>query len=163
MDEFLDRLLRLAGFGFPAALPGEPLASALLEAAFLVAVADDVLSSNEDDLLAAAMTFVRGGPVDLDAELERLNEARSHDGVDGRFAHIGSVLESADERARVLRFAAVVALCDQRVVPREHGTLLKLGKALGFSPEDVLRVTSEVREMTLGGGSKGLLPGRRLG
>jgi tellurite resistance protein len=148
LDEHLKNLLRHAGFASPAARPGEPLASALIEAAFLVAAADDLLSASEAELLQAAMSFVRGAevnPAELDAALEHLNEVRSHDGTDSRLIHIGSVLDDPQQRAQVLRFAAAVALCDRRVVPREHGTLLKLGKALGFSPEEVLRVNEEVR------------------
>jgi tellurite resistance protein len=151
VDAHLHRLLTLVGFVSPAARPGEPLKSALIEAAFLVAVADDILSPTEIELLAEAMAFVRGAPFDgaeLEHALEQLNENRSRDGSDGRLQAIGSALRDRDDRARVLRFAAVVALCDQRIVPREHGTLLKLGKALGYSPEAVLGVTAEVRQAT---------------
>ncbi|MDW8251753.1 MAG: TerB family tellurite resistance protein [Myxococcales bacterium] len=148
MDKHLQNLLRYVGFPTPTARPGEPLASALLEAAFLVAAADDLLSTSEAELLQAAMSFVRGqeiGAAELDATLEHFNEIRSHDGTDSRLVHISSMLDDPSQRGQVLRFAVAVALCDRRVVPREHGTLLKLGKALGFSPEEVFRVQEEVR------------------
>lgn len=122
-----------------------------MEAAFLIAVADDFLSANEIELLTASMTFLRGipiGPAELEAELERLNEARSHEGVDLRIAHIAEALETAEERAITLQFASVIAVCDRWMVPREHGTLFKLGRALGFTPEEILRSIEETRRMS---------------
>ena len=148
MDSQLTSLLELTGLRLPAEPPGEPLASLLIETAFLMAVADDRLNPTELELLSEVMAFVRGRALDqgeFETALERLNEARSRDGVDGRLRFIGTTVASTAERDRLLRFGAVVALCDRRVVPREHGTLFKLGKVLGHRPEQILPVVDEVR------------------
>ena len=149
MDPQLAKLLELSGFRLPAEPPPEPLAGLLIETAFLMAVADDRLNPSELDLLAEAMAFVRGQPLstrDFEAALDRLNETRMRDGAEARLRVIAAGVSSAADRERLMRFGVVMALCDRRVVPREHGTLFMLGRALGQRPDQVVPLIEEVRQ-----------------
>ncbi len=114
--------------------------SALVEGAFLVASADELLSEEETDALAETIAFVAGERLpadDFSAMLTSFAEVRSDDGEAGRIRTLADAIPDEAARREVLRFAVLVALCDGELSGREHDTLLALGGAFGFDPEAV--------------------------
>ena len=131
---------------------------AVVEGAFLVAAADDDLSKGEAALLRETIAFVTGetlGPERFEEMIDELMRARDRDGVEGRLKAMARAVAGPSERREVLRFAAAIGLCDDDLVLRERGTLLKMGRSLGVGAEEVQSIVDEVRTSLGGEGGGG--------
>jgi tellurite resistance protein len=109
--------------------------SALVEGAFLVASADDLLTDDETTALAETINFVAGERLssdDFSAMLGSFAEVRQLDGEEGRVRTLAEAIPDAAARREILRFAILVALCDGELGDRERQTLAALGAAFGI-------------------------------
>ncbi len=127
--------------------------SALVEGAFLVACADELLSEEETSTLAETIAFVAGERLSVDDFSTMLNsfvEVRNDDGEAGRIRTLVEAIPDEAARCEIVRFAILVALCDGELSGREHDTLLALGTAFGFEAhwvdDTIGRVASLLRE-----------------
>lgn len=137
--------LRTQDLGLPAAgsqrgAPGERQAATLVEAAFLIAAADGQLQLEELGELATLVGGVLGGtvsPGDLATLLESFQDTLEKEGKAARITAIAASATELDEQREILRFASLVALCDNDLAPSELFVLHSLGRAFGMGADEV--------------------------
>jgi tellurite resistance protein len=113
----------------------EAFLSVLVEAAYLVAAADGLVSETERQTLAETISAIVGGdlpPEELVAMLVAFGDALNTDGLDQRLTVMAEALADAAARENAVSFAALVALCDREFDPRERVMLLRIGAAFHF-------------------------------
>ena len=109
--------------------------SALVEGAFLVASADELLTDEETSALAETIAFVAGERLsgdDFAAMITAFAEVRQLDGEAGRIHTLVEAIPDEAARREIVRFSVLVALCDGQLSGREHATLSALGAAFGI-------------------------------
>ena len=113
----------------------EAFLSVLVEAAYLIAAADGVVSETERQTLAETISAIVGGdlpPEELLAMLVAFADALNTDGLDQRLEVMAEALADVEARETAVSFASLVALCDREFDARERVMLLKIGAAFGF-------------------------------
>lgn len=117
----------------------DPMAAVLfesiVESAFLVANADNEFDDRERAVLVAVVEAGSGGSVtgrQVEALLADLAEQLEEDGAEARIAWVARMVRKPEQKADVLRIAAVLAHASAGVSDVERDTLLKLGQAMGI-------------------------------
>jgi tellurite resistance protein len=126
----------------------DPLFSALLEAAFLVASADGQLALEEIGELAdliAQMTGERVSPGELAASITSYSAELERAGRGSRIEALAASCTEPQARRQVIGFAALVALCDRDLAPSELFVLHSLGRALGVTMGEVNTIVRSLR------------------
>lgn len=122
--------------------------AAMIDGALLVAASDDHFSLAEARTLCDAIADATGDRLGND-EIETLVEAflsrRDQRGIAGMLGDMARTVAAPDDRLKILRVATLVGLCDQDLVPRERGTLLKMARAFGLDPEQMQSVIDQTR------------------
>ncbi|HEU4409737.1 MAG TPA: tellurite resistance TerB family protein [Polyangiaceae bacterium] len=147
---------RLGALRRPGAVASaDEFLAALVEGAFLVAAADGELDPDEASTLAETITHITGsplGPEEFMALIDRFAAARARDGLRARFAAIASSLPDEAARREVVAFAALVALCDNRLAPAERAMLAEIARAAGLATGASDAIINETQG-ALGGGA----------
>ena len=117
----------------------DPMAAVLfesiVESAFLVANADNEFDDQERAVLVAVVEAGSAGSVtgrQVEALLADLAEQLEEDGAEARIAWVARMVRKPEQKADVLRIAAVLAHASAGVSEVERDTLLKLGHAMGI-------------------------------
>lgn len=117
----------------------DPMAAVLfesiVESAFLVANADNEFDERERAVLVAVVEAGSAGSVtgrQVEALLADLAEQLEEDGAEARIAWVARMVRKPEQKADVLRIAAVLAHASAGVSEVERDTLLKLGQAMGI-------------------------------
>ncbi len=129
--------------------PGGRDLSPFITAAALVAVADGPATDHECEVISQVSKAVRGHDIsweDFQKEVAWI-EATGHDGA---VAAVAEQITDARERGLAVRFAAVVAAGERGVNEQEGSMLQKLGRALGFSHDQVLAHLAEAMRAAKG-------------
>jgi tellurite resistance protein len=127
--------------------------SVLVEAAYLLASADGVVSAPERQTLVSTIAHVLGGelpPEELVAMIDAFAEALTQDGRDRRLAAMGHALPDPPARRAVVAFAALIALCDREFVSEEREMLDLLGATFGLDQAAVRAILNEVADSLTG-------------
>jgi len=125
-----------------------PVYSALLEAAFLVAAADGQLAKEEVGELAdliAQMTSQAVSPGELADSIAAYSTQLERAGRAAMIDALAASCPDPEARRQVLGFAALVALCDRDLAPSELFVLHSLGKSFGLAPADVNAVVRALK------------------
>ncbi|MEZ4230625.1 MAG: hypothetical protein R3B89_15730 [Polyangiaceae bacterium] len=115
---------------------GLAILGAMVEAAYIVAVADGSLSENETHTLIEGFVKLTEGDVDTDAiagMLEYAGEGLESEGRDARFESIAGTLEDEGLRDGVFVVASAVAWKDGGIGEKQGLAVRALGKAFGYS------------------------------
>lgn len=123
--------------------------SVLVEAAFLVAAADGVVSEAEKNTLAETISYTLGGelpPGELGAMIDAFAEVLASDGRAQRLTVMARSLPDAPARREALAFAALIALCDRELVSAEREVLDLLGASFGLDQDAVRDVINAVAD-----------------
>lgn len=127
--------------------------SVLVEAAFLVAAADGVVSTPERQTLAGTIAHVLGGELpeeELVAMIDAFAEALERDGREQRLVAMAHALPDPPARRAAVAFAALIALCDRELVTEERETLNLLGASFGLDSSVVESTLNEVADSLAG-------------
>jgi len=103
---------------------------AALELAYLVASADG-LADEERELLALALADATGAVVDREGfsrHFRDLDDAVEALGQPHRLGAAASVFESPHQREEAIQFAAVIAMADQKLDPKELAVLEEVAR-----------------------------------
>jgi tellurite resistance protein len=122
--------------------------TALVEGAYLVAVADGRLAGQEVRTLAQTITYVMGEGLpagELADMLDSFAEALARDGLEKRLRVLAKTVPDAEARREVLGFAALICACDDDVVAQERERLVEIGTAFRFTPDEVSELLEAVR------------------
>jgi len=144
----LPDVLRLSQIEPDSGRRSNPLYSALLEAAFLVAAADGELAREEIGELAdliAQMTSQSVSPGELADSIAAYSEQLEHSGRPAMIEALAAACPDPDARRQVLGFAALVALCDRELAPSELFVLHSLGRAFGLNPPEVNHIVRSLK------------------
>jgi tellurite resistance protein len=123
--------------------------SPFITAAALVAVADGPATEHECEVISQVSKTLRGEDIsweDFQKEVAWIGET----GNDGAVKAVAEKITNGGERALAVRIAAIVATGEQGVNEKEGLMLQKLGRALGFSRENVLGFLSEAMRAAKG-------------
>ncbi len=122
----------------------DPIAVALFEAivdaAFIVANADDVFDAEERRVFEQVVTAACGGAVaqhQIHALVSDLDDQLREDGIDRRVEMIAASITKKDHAREVLRVAALLAHVSDDVSPVEHEVLRKIAEKCGIEPSEV--------------------------
>lgn len=116
------------------------LFEAIVESAFLVANADSEFDERERAVLVAVVEAASGGSVtgrQVEALLADLAEQLEEDGAEARIDWIARMVRKPEQKADVLRIAAVLAHASAGASDVERDILLRLGHAMGIAAEGV--------------------------
>jgi tellurite resistance protein len=122
--------------------------SGLLEAVFLVAAADGVLSKEEVGSLIDMVSQVGGEgvtPAQLSAMVGEFSASLETQGRAARLAAISAAVTDPAARREVLGFASLVALCDGELAPSELFVLHSIGKAFELDAASVNGIVRSVK------------------
>jgi tellurite resistance protein len=144
----IDRLAPLAAVTL-ASVEGAGVAlavDALLEAMFLLAVADGDLEEEELRHLARACKRLLGPLVEADLEGLFLHWASSlaEEGWERRMRAISASVSGTPLAEPAFRLAVLVALADGRVSPDEADGIDLMAQALGIRPDSAARIVQDV-------------------
>lgn len=136
-----------------AASSGESTAghflSVLVEAAYLIAAADGVVSPTERQTLAETIAHVLGGelpPGELVAMIDAFAATLASDGREQRLVAMAHAAPDAAARREAVSFAALIALCDRELVAEEREALDLLGASFGLDQQSVRDILNEVAD-----------------
>lgn len=113
-------------------------ASAFFTGALLIALSDGPLSDGERAQLGMLHTALTGQALDdetLGAESAYIGE----NGIDGAIDGMTNAVTDPQERGLLVSFAALVGCTENGVNAQEGAMLQKLGQALGFTQNEVLK------------------------
>ena len=122
--------------------------AALVEGAYLVAVADGRLSGEEMRTLATTMNTVTGEvlpPGEFSDMMDAFGAALEKEGLPKRLATLGRTVPDEEARREVLGFAALISACDKEVVAAERERLLQIGAAFGLTENAVADVLDTIK------------------
>ncbi len=120
--------------------------SAMLEASYLVAAADG-LAEEERTALCDLIDYTTRSALKrkrLDGLFDEMAQLLADQGLEARLDAVAAELEDFMAREEALSFAALVAIADTVLAPREAATLIALGKRFDFSPGEVQAVVDVV-------------------
>jgi uncharacterized membrane protein YebE (DUF533 family) len=123
--------------------------SVLVEAAFLVADADGVVSVPERQTLAETIAHVLGGelpPEELVAMIDAFAGTLAAEGRDRRLSAMAHALPDPPARRATVAFAALIALCDRELVSEEREVLDLIGATFGLDQGIVREILNEVAD-----------------
>lgn len=112
------------------------LFEAILESAYLVAVADGTFDSDEEAVFAQIVALASAGCVPQAALGMLIEEFRSElerQGLDARIASIAKALANPEQAEEVLRVATLLGIASQDLAAEEVVVLRKLAAACGLS------------------------------
>jgi tellurite resistance protein len=121
--------------------------SVLVEAAYLVAAADGVVSPDESRTLAETIAFVIGDAVPASEFAEMLDafaQTLKDDGLDKRIEVIAEIVPDEPARREALAFASLIGLCDHELVESEKDTLTRIGAAFSLDAAAVQAIIDSV-------------------
>ncbi len=141
----------------------DPQAAALfetiVEAAFLVAQADDIFSDDEKTAFEHVVLEACRGAVSqdqLDALLADLRDQLAEDGLDKRIAMVARTVRRPDHQREVLRIAALLAnVSKEGVSTAARDVVAKLTRAFALPEETIDVVLSEARRQLSDAGTPG--------
>lgn len=117
----------------------DPLAAALfeavVEAVFLVAMADGEFDERERGVLVSVVQAATSSAVSerkVEALLADLQQQLLEDGVEARVAWVAKMVRKPEQKADVLHIAAILAHASAGVSDVERDLLLQLGHAMGI-------------------------------
>lgn len=119
---------------------------ALLEAMFLLAVADGDLAENEVRHLARACKRLLGDAIEADLEFLFLQWSASiaEEGWERRMRSIASSVVGTELAVPAFQLAVVVALADGRIAPDEADGIDLMAQALGIRPDTAGQIVQDV-------------------
>jgi tellurite resistance protein len=128
------------------------LFEAIVEAAYVVSVADGVFDAEERRMFEQVVTAACGGavaPHQIHALVSDLRDQFDEDGVDRRIDMIAASITKKDHAREVLRVAALLAHVSDDVSPVEHDVLRKIAEKCGIdAPEVELALDEAKRALT---------------
>lgn len=150
LDEVqMDRLAPLAAMTL-ASIEGtvgiEAAVDSLLEAMFLLAIADGDLDDEEIRHLARACKRLLGPWVEADLESLFLHwsTAIAEEGWEARMRAVSSIVIRTPLAEPAFRLAVLVALADGRIAPDEAEGIDLMAQALGIRPDIAARIVQDV-------------------
>jgi len=123
--------------------------TAMIETAFLMAVADGQMSSEEHEQLAATVQHIVADKVGADPVqtiIERLSESLNADGWEGRIAAVARALSAPETRRDAYRLAAGVSFIDGEVQDAEARLFGLLSQAFEIPSDEASKILTEVRD-----------------
>ncbi|MFO0665826.1 MAG: TerB family tellurite resistance protein [Polyangiaceae bacterium] len=108
------------------------LFEAILESAYLVAVADGTFDAEEEAVFAHIVALASSGCVPKEALSMLLDEFRTElarQGIDARIASIARALGNPEQAEEVLRVATLLGIASEGLAPEESVVLHKLATA----------------------------------
>lgn len=125
------------------------LFEAIVEASYLVAVADGEFDATEREAFRHVVAVACGGVVSeeqLQALLADLADQLAEDGVDKRIEMVGRTIGKGRHQREVLRIAALLSQVSGGVSESEREVLLKIARAFGLGDESV---EAEIERVTV--------------
>jgi len=129
------------------------LFEAIVEAAYVVATADDVFDAEERRVFEQVVTAACGGvvaPHQIHALVSDLGDQLREDGVDRRIDMIAASVTKKDHAREVLRVAALLAYVSDDVSAVEHEVLRKIAEKCGIDAPEVEVALDEVKRALSG-------------
>ena len=149
-DRSLDRLAPLASLALSSidevsGAEGQAV-DALLEAMFLLSIADGDLGDEELVQMARGCRRLLGDSVDADIEGRFLqwSAAVADEGWEQRMRSIAASVVDTPLAEPAFRLAVAVALADGRIVPGEADGLDTMAQTLGIMPDAASRIVQDV-------------------
>ncbi|MCS6902431.1 MAG: tellurite resistance TerB family protein [Myxococcales bacterium] len=148
-DKPLERLAPLAAVALAAvedAGTTEAALDALLEAMFLLALADGELDEEEVRQMAGACKRLLGPLVEADLEGLFLywSAAIAEEGWERRMRRISAEVAGTALAEPAFRLAVLVALADGRIAPDEAEGIDLMAQALGIRPDSAAHIVQDV-------------------
>lgn len=145
----IDRLAPLAAVALASvedAQGTEIAIDALLEAMFLLAIADGDLDDEEIRHLARACKRLLGPLVEADLEglFLQWSSAIAEEGWELRMRAISSTVAGTPLAEPAFRLAVLVALADGRIAPDEADGIDLMAQALGIRPDIAAKIVQDV-------------------
>lgn len=149
-DRSLDRLAPLAALALASidevdGAEGHAV-DALLEAMFLLSIADGELVDEEMVQLARGCRRLLGDSIDADLEglFLQWSAAVADEGWENRMRATAATVVGTPLAEPAFRLAVAVALADGRIVLGEADGLDTMAQALGIEPDDASRIVQDV-------------------
>ncbi len=124
------------------------LFEAILESAYLVAVADGTFDADESAVFAHIVALASAGSVPREALGMLLEEFRAElerQGLDARIASIAKALRNPEQAAEVLRVATLLGIASEGLADEEIAVLRKLAVACNLPDAAVDAAVAQAR------------------
>ncbi len=124
------------------------LFEAIVEGAYLVAVADGVIDADERRVFERVLNIACGGVLlerQVSQLITHLAGALEREGIDARVAAVAAQVHTEEHAREVLRIAALLALASDDVSAVEMVVLEKLAHAFGLAGTEVEVAVQHVR------------------
>jgi tellurite resistance protein len=129
--------------------PGGRDMSPFITAVTLVAIADGPASDQECEEISQVSKALTGQDISWEGFQKEVSWVEET-GQEGAVRAVAEQITDANERKLAVRFAAIVAAGERGVNEKEGLILQKLGRALGFSHDQVLVLLSEAMRAAKG-------------